>query len=225
MTAMWVIYVMQTCLDEFDWQYERSNILFSFWMTTLFWPISLIFNPRVFLDPAKMFNFDIVIGDSTIKGFAERARSLHQLAKSPPPCASTIYYSYKYVYNEADTGTRLWFSCDDIVEHFKGKTLPFSDQGQAVAMVAWIKNRDDSLEMPTEVPEQINFDNMAFALIEAGYGTVDCEECGVHYSARELSNNVPPIHAGWNTENYSCPKGHELLKHEYMHVNMRPRKS
>lgn len=219
--AMWVGYVMRKRLDEFDWHYHSSNIWFTFCLTILFWPVVLIFKPKAFLDSGKLFNFDLEIGGTVFKGIAERARLLHQLAKSPPPCAGTIYYSHKYVYDETDAGTGMRFLSDDIVAHFKKKELPFKNDGESVAMVAWIKNRDDSLTQPTEVPDQIDFEDMAFGMLEAGYGAVTCAECEASYSAGELSRDVPPTHNGWNIEVYSCPKGHKLLKHDYMHIYMR----
>jgi len=62
---------------------------------------------------------------------------------------------------------------------------------------------------------------MAIDLINNGYGEIECTECNKYYPASLIIQDRPDLHAGWNTESYRCPKGHELLLHDWIHMNMK----
>ncbi len=214
--AAWIIFIMAIKLDEFDWQYHKNDIWFNCTMTLLFWPFLLILKPMSIFNANQLFDFDIVLGSLRIQGFGQRMRRLHQLAHNPPPCSNTIYYRYQSV----DEVANIWFRTDDFLEHYSDKNLPLFSSGEKVALNSWIKNTDETLNQHTEVPDQINFEDVAASLLDAGFGLVECKQCKTCYPACELNSKKEPIHRGWNFITYFCPKGHALLKHNYVHFSM-----
>ncbi len=211
---------MRTKLDEFDWMYHRNDIWLSYAMTLIFWPIVLIFKPRLLFIGEQLFIYDIMLGSTHIPGIAQRMRSLKQFSDSPSPCGNTLYYSHEELGAGTDKGTKQWFEADDVVTLYKGKTLPLYSDAERAALVSWITNRDKTMELPTEVPELINFQNVAVSLLDAGYGHIECKACTTRYRASELSSEEPPLHGGWNEAVYLCPKGHALLKYDYVHISI-----
>ena len=117
--------------------------------------------------------------------------------------------------------TDVIFNAQDIETFFKGKELPFHWDVESSAIIALIKNRDETNPEVTTISGDINFNMMAFTLIENGYGEITCPHCHNTYSAGELKSSMPPLRNGWNIITYACPKGHELLANEHMHVMMR----
>lgn len=214
LVAAWMAYVMQTELDRFDWQYDRGDIWFTFLITVLLWPFPLVLRPKALFGKKSLFN------DGAIS-ISDRARELHYLTESPPPCGKTIYYKHTYLGNE-DTATEVWFEANELIKHFKNKKLPFKLESETDAFVAWIRNKDESLKQPTEVPRQINFDEIAQSLIEANIGMVKCKYCARCYAPSELKIHEPmELQPGWNTANHRCPEGHELLLRDHAHIQVR----
>lgn len=212
-------YVMRTKLDEFDWTYHRNKIWRSYVMISLFWPVVLLLNPRLLFLGDELFVYDMWFGDLRIQSIAQRMRNLKQFADSPGPCGNTIYFTHQSVDDRTGKGTRQWFEAEDLVMLYKGKTLPLYSDYESAALVSWVKNRDQLIEQPTEVPKQINFQNVAVSLLDAGYGLVECKVCATRYCASELSREVPPLHEGWNEAIYLCPKGHTLLRYNHVHIS------
>ena len=185
-------------------------------MALLFWPLLLIFMPDKLFNSSQLFDFDIVIGSLRFQGFGRKMRNLHQLAISPPPCSNILFYCYENVGEACD----VWFSADDLVDLYSKKKLPLYSGYEVEALVSWVKNRNPVLTEPTEIPDLINFKNVAASLLEAGYGHIACNKCATRYSASDLKNHKEPIHQGWNFMTYECPNGHVLLKYDYAHFSM-----
>jgi len=220
LVAIMLGYVMRTRLDEFDWMYHRNAIWLSYVVTLIFWPIVLLFKPRLlFSGGEQLFVVDTVLGGA-IPGIAQRMRRLKQFSDFPSPCGNTLYYRHEEPGAGMDKGAKQWFEADDITSLYKGKTLPLYSDAERVALVSWITNRDQTIELPTEVPELINFQNVAVSLLDAGYGHIECVTCATRYRASELGKDAPLLHVGWNKATYLCPKGHALLKHDYVHIIM-----
>ena len=212
-------YVMRTKLDEFDWRFNKGRIWQSYILVLLFWPIVLLFSPRSLFVGDELFVYDMMFGDLRIQSIAQRMRSLKQMADSPDPCGNTIYFTHQPVDDRTGKGVRQWFEAEDLVMLYKGKTLPLYSDYESAALVSWVKNRDQSIEQPTEVPKQINFQNVAVSLLDAGYGHIECKVCATRYRASELSREEPPLHGGWNEAIYLCPKGHTLLRYSHVHIS------
>ena len=151
-----------------------------------------------------------------ISGIGDKMRRLHQLAVNPPPCANTIFYRYENTDDICD----MWFEADDLARFYRNKDLPVFSVYEAEALISWLKNRSKSLSDSTEVPDLINFHNIAASLLEVGLGHVECKKCATCYSAGDLNSQKEPIHQGWNFVTYECPNGHTLLKHDYAHFSM-----
>jgi len=207
---------MLTGLDEFDWIYHKNDIWFSVTIVLIFWPILLILNPGKLFNSSQLFDFDLVIGSLRFQGVGQKMRSLHQLAVNPPSCSNTLFYCYEGV---GDT-CNVWFAADDLVLLYSKKKLPLYSGYEAEALVSWVKNRNPKLTEPTEIPDLINFKNVAASLLDAGIGQIECNKCEIRYSASDLSRQKEPIHQGWNFMAYECPNGHTLLKHDYVHFSM-----
>lgn len=216
--GLWMIYLMQTKLDNFDWNYHKNDIWFNCVITLLFWPLLLVIYPGKLFNVKRLFDFDIVLGNLRIQGIGQRMRCLNKLAGSPPPCGCEILYSHANSASGTGKKTRLWFKSDDVVTLYKGKALPFYSCYEQAALVSWVKARDRSIKTPTEVPVQINFQNIAVSLLDAGFGLIECNACAIQYSADKLRRQMPSLHRGWNKITYRCPKGHALLQYNYVHI-------
>ena len=213
-------HVMWFKLDRFDWDYHYHDIWVHYIAAIVFWPFIFFFTPGLLWNAKQLFVFDIVLGGLRLTGLGQRMRELHLLAKKPPPCAKTIYFRFIDMGATLDEGVSLWFEAEELVKLYKGKNLPLYSDFEQAALVSWIKNRNKTQRRATEVPDKINFKNVAASLLDAGFGEVECKTCAIRYRASELNSQKPPLHRGWNDMTYFCPKGHPLLKHNYVHISM-----
>lgn len=217
--SLWLGWSLYRSADEHDWRHRKSDLWLGYIFDCLFWPLFLPRNPKALL---KGSSFQSTSDDPLTdisKRQAERMRRLEQMTESPPACGNQVKYQHDHW---GESGTEIIFNSADIESHFKGKQLPLFHIEECRAIISFIKGRRDDWSDIELIPDDINFERMAFELIDAGYGEVQCSECEKLYPVSGLSNSKPPIHGGWNAENFSCQEGHALLKHDYMHVHLSP---
>ena len=220
--ASWLIYIMVTKLDRFDWEYEKGHIWLEYILGILLWPIQLIFKPKTLFDSNIRFTgTHTFFDDIAIPNSASRIRKLHELIESPPPCGDIISLEYHDNTHTADSISEILFYRDDAYSLLCRKLYLIHSDPALQAAKSWLQNRDPHQDVSTEVPEILNFIEVAFTLIESGQCRIRCMMCDKIYDATELVREVPPIHIGWNEEAYQCPHGHEVLRHNYMHLQMR----
>jgi hypothetical protein len=205
-------------LDEFDWRYRSGDIWLGFGLSLLLWPLFLLVIPRTILRGDAVLDVRDDNDLALCGSMANRMRRLHQISINPPECGAEVVYRYPETLFENQEYIDLTFRSADIASHFKGKDLPLFWQEEKKAIVAFIKARDESSDHIAEIPGDINFNDMAFDLIDNNFGEVNCPVCQLTYSVGELEAKSPPMHAGWNFRTYSCPKGHKLFSRRTMHI-------
>lgn len=216
--ALWLGWKLYRNADEFDWRYRKSDLWLDYILDCVLWPLNLLLKPASLLKGSAFQSEQSGSISDISKRQAERMRRLEEMIKSPPPCGSQVKYLHDH-WGESEAETI--FNSADIESHFKGESPPVHSDAEAWVMVKFIKGRRDDWPHIEPIPEGINFEQMAFDLIDAGYGETICKLCNKAYPVSELSRTAPPMHGGWNTHTYSCPEGHQLFKHDYMHVMMR----
>lgn len=217
--TIWLGWLLYRTTDEFDWKYNKSDLWFEYFLCALFWPL-LLRKPSLLLK-GEMFKKSKEEGVLDLSGnIAERMRNLQQIIDTPPPCGKRVAYRYRHFY-EQSSEVDIIFNSADIEQHFKGETLPLHFTEECHAIINFIKGRRDDWEQVESIPSGINFEPMAFRLIGAGYGEVECKKCGKVYPVTELTTDCPSVHEGWNTKTYSCSEGHKLFKYDYAHFQMR----
>ena len=221
LSIIWIAYIRFVLLDRENLNYSTDDLWMTYILTALIWAIMLLTQPRYFLKGRELFR----INEDSVDGFMlrhnRRLKQLEKMAESPPLCGRVVLYPHSYIYDEEAQPTEILFKSDDIVTHFKGKNLPLPNHEENLAIVAWIKNRDDTHQEPTLIPKEINFKRMAINLINSGYGEITCAKCDKRYPAILVTKHRPKLHAGWNTETYLCPEGHEIMFNDWIHVNMK----
>ena len=196
---------------------SKSDIWSGYVIDCLFWPVILFTKTKTLLSGAT---FREIVKDPVADLNArqdERFRRLEEMAVSPPPCGDRVVYRHDHW---GEFQSEIIFQSADIEHHFKGKRLPLFHVEENRALISFIRGREDDWTAVETIPDDINFENVALGLIEAGYGEVQCGECGKSYSVSELSRSKPPMHGGWNAETFSCPEEHVMFKHDYMHVHL-----
>ena len=216
--AAWLGWILFSNHDRFDWLFRKNDLWLSFFMGVLLWPLFITLRPRLLLRGKKWYDGT---GDSlNLDGnLATRMRRLNNMAKNPPQCGSKLAYTHLNIYQDLGE-IDVIFNAQDIETFYKGKELPFHWNAESSALIALIKNRDETYPEVITIPDDIAFGTMAFTLIKNGYGEITCPHCHSTYSASELATSHPPLHDGWNFIHYACPKEHELLAHEHIHVMM-----
>lgn len=215
--AIWLGFNMHKKLDWYDWHYHRSDIWFDFWLTLIFWPFIIIFNPSKLYRPA--FKYKKIWGD-----LAERARQRIRFMEKPPPCGSTVIYR-TFRDDDKKLNAIFYFSAANVhvIAERMGKEHTALEGMFAAAR--WTSLRDESVNTPTEVPDLlVNFDNIIEDLIESNHGQVFCQCCNKVYSASELTREISGTgvaYSGWIYASFTCPAKHSLLTREVMHIMRR----
>ncbi|MCG7932565.1 MAG: hypothetical protein N0E44_21325 [Candidatus Thiodiazotropha lotti] len=218
--ALRLIWHMAHKLDKYDWHYNRSHIFLSFIFYVLLWPILLAKKPGYMMDPSELFTRQILGVEIDIPG---RMRMLDQLRINPPPCGPVIRYcqgSGRY----AETCGEFLFSAE-AVEAKLVKRLqenPVRANNEVGAVLNWVRQRDDTLTEPTNVPDAWwQFQSTADDLVRQGDAVVRCLKCGKEVQTNELVRNDDSGLPGWNFNRLACPEGHNLLVVEVMHLLLR----
>jgi hypothetical protein len=217
--AVWLGWILFSKHDRFDWHYRKDDLWLSFFLGVLLWPLFLTLRPRLLLRGKKWYD-GTGDGLNLNSNLAKRMRRLNNMAENPPKCGSKLAYTHLNIYQDLEE-IDVIFNAQDIKTFFRGKKLPFHWDAESLALIALIKNRDKTWSEVTTIPDDIVFGTMAFTLIENGYGEITCPQCHSTYSASELTTSHPPLHGGWNFIHYACPKEHELLSYEHIHIMMR----
>jgi hypothetical protein len=224
-TALWVVWVRFRLVDPNNADYDTQHWLFQATFGGLLWPLIVLLSPRdLFRGKERFRKSDFPLIDFN-KRYKQRLVELDTMIDSPPPCGKIVIYRHSSFIESGIEYTDVRFQAADIEAHFRGKHLPLYSELESQAVVAWIKQRDEAITEPTLVPEPINFKNMAFALIEHGFGEIQCLECNAWYPAGLAIHHRPELHAGINTETYRCPLGHYLLDNDWAHLHVRTRKT
>lgn len=218
LVAVWLGGSLYRNADEFDWHYRKGDLFLSCTLDIILWPLLLVTRPKTLLKGSAfqpMSNDPLTDLDAKM---ADRMRKLQHIVDNPPVCGNQVLYKHP---GPDETETSIIFNAADIEQHYKGQEPPLYTNAEKWAIVNFIKGSNPDWQQIEPIPEEINFENMAFDLIDAGLGEVECRKCKATYPATDLIRTVPPLHHGWNVATYSCPNGHRLLKHDVMHVMMR----
>jgi hypothetical protein len=208
-------------LDKFDWQYRSGDICLGFCLSLLLWPVFLALKPKMILKGDAVRGQAGVTTLDVSGSMANRMRSFHKIVMNPPECGATVLYKYPDTLIEGLQHIDLFFRSADIASHFKGKNLPLFWQQEKRALVAFLNARDEASDKITEIPGDIDFNTMAFDLLDNNFGEANCPICQSNYAAAQLEYESPPMHPGWNFRTYSCPKGHKLFSCRTMHIMAR----
>lgn len=206
--VVWQSILLIQKASHLDWKSNKKDLLWDVVISAIFWPIMIFTKPRDLISVRSNPPDDLVVSHE------RRMGELVQIAESPPPCGCQVMYQHDCWGEESE----VLFNAADIESYFKGKELPLFHNEECQALISFIKSRRDDWPRIESIPDSINFKKVAFELMKAGYGDVRCDVCDQLYSVNGLDRSKPPVHGGWNAETYSCPEGHELLKHDYMHV-------
>lgn len=208
-------------VDPDDHHYSTDDLFIIISFAAIFWPLLLLLKPSYFIQGKELFKIDNSSITDIIKYQKNRLNELEKMAGSPPLCGRVIQYHHRYIYDEPEKLTNILFNSADVETFFKGKDLPLPNPEENIAIISWIKNRDETYLKTTLIPEQINFEYMAIDLINNGFGKIECTECNRHYPASSIFQHRPELHSGWNTESYRCPEGHTLIRHDWIHMSMK----
>ena len=223
--SLWVVWVRFALVDLNNPDYDADHWLLLATLGALLWPLIAIFAPRdLFRGKERFRKPDFCLTDLT-KNYQQRLAQLQAIIDSPPPCGKTLIYRHPRFLDSGIQHIDVRFQTADVETHFRGKHLPLYTELERQAVVAWILQRDATISEPTVIPESINFKNMAFGLIENGFGEIHCDDCDAWYPAGLMPHHRPELHAGWNTETYRCPLGHHLLDNDWIHVQVRHQKA
>ncbi|MGD9659773.1 MAG: hypothetical protein AB7U63_00730 [Porticoccaceae bacterium] len=221
LVALWLGLMMWGHLDKFDWRHRSGDIWIGFVMSLLLWPLFLVTKPALILKGHAVRDIRHNGGMDLFGGLASRMRQLEEMTRNPPPCGSTVLYRCPESAVDGTPHISIWFATADIEQHFRGRDLPLFWEQEHTALVNFIKGRDESLEIITEIPEPVDFSSMSLDLLQHGYGEVECPVCQRRYSIRDMRMDTPERHAGWNFDFYSCPAGHPVLSCRTTHISMR----
>jgi hypothetical protein len=224
LVMLWISVIRYVLVDTTNPDYSVDQWMLTCVLSAVLWPIVLIFTRDHLFQGRDLFRKKDDLLTGLTQRHNQRMAELEAMAEFPPPCARQILYRHAYSYEENGPITEIRFQAADIEKHFKGKDLPLNTHVEKAAIVAWIRNRDEALDEITAIPNQINFENMAINLIEGCIGEIVCTACHTWYPAGLLVQRRPELHDGWNMETYHCPVGHELIKHNWIHVFMKRKK-
>ncbi|SRR6266568_5366622 len=76
-------------------------------------------------------------------------------------------------------------------------------------LLQWLRNRDDSIKCPVEIPGMWNLHWLSDA-IEKGYSKIFCTACGAEIESFRKETEAPKV-PSWSAT-YFCPKGHVLYR-------------
>ncbi len=211
-------------LEGFDRKNKKRDIVLTIVIAPVLWPIALMFNPKLFIDPF-----------SDIKQSSEFTRSLDDWPKRKayleslpvPKCSRFVKYSQKKgMYGEKAYGT-FTFLAEDL-EHYLREYMgspPRLDNSYKGDMLKWVSSRNDNNLVAVSVPEKWwDFQLIANQLVKSSNVKIKCRLCNSVFETGDSSlKTVSPQTGGWNFDEYYCPDGHPLLIVETMHVSVRPK--
>ena len=157
------------------------------------------------LDVAKM------LGD------AQKERS--RLWENPPPCGPLIRFVQKYNYGE--THGEFLFKTADVEQELKDiiRENPHLANGDEGAILHWVQGCDESVAEPTDAPSiWTRFQYVADTLVRAGKAEIHCMICKATIRSDQISTNDDSGKRGWNFNRVVCPRGHNLLVVESVHL-------
>lgn len=199
-------------LDRFDWQYSKFQIWVSFVISSLLWPLMLR-KARNLIDPTNLFEDGF--------GVAARKREEASLWSNPPPCGSLILYRQGHGRHEETFGEFTFHSVDieealvDILS--KNAHLAKDQEGM---ILNWLRQRNDSITVPTVVPNWSRFQFIADDVLRNGFGEIHCLRCNKQIPNSQLLEKDDHGMPGWNFNRLMCPNDHQLLVVENMHLLM-----
>lgn len=221
--VMWQAYVMRTKIDWNERRSDIADIMMEFIVAAVIWPILIAIKPSRLFRRDLMFNKNesFLDLDKIQKNHNDRLKALVQLAQSPPPCGKKLLLKYQCQYSsEADEAVDIIIDRERL--RYVLNTEPQHAKREEVnAIRSWLKNIDDSVDQPTMIPQLLSLDEAMFSLLKEGHAEVFCKECVQLYDVTSMKQYRPKLHNGWNTETYSCPRGHEVINHDWIHVQMR----
>ena len=203
-------------LDRFDWYYSKPEIWGMFIFSTLLWPVVVI-KPQDLINPAELFSGSYHL--------AARMREEELLRSHPPPCGRTVRYRQSPG-RGVETFGEFTFSSVDL-EKATVATLqenPHLAKDHEGAILNWLRQRDDSIKTPTDVPEAWwRFQFIANAELRDGRGDIFCLKCNTQIPDTLLRQQDDCGNAGWNSDRLICPHGHPLLAFQSVHLSVPPR--
>jgi hypothetical protein len=197
-------------LDRYDWRYNYQNILLTYAVFVVLWPLLLIV-PRWLRDPSDLFP-----GSDG----ADKARLLDH----PPPCGALIRYRQLDARFEKAFGKFL-FPAEAVEGELMAQLrdnphLRLDDEG---GILNWVRRRNTAIHEPTDVPAPWRrFKFIADNLVRAGKGKVHCSVCDETYPTGALVTADNEGKWGWVINKLACPRGHKLLVVERAHFHFRP---
>jgi hypothetical protein len=202
-------------MDKYDRRY--SDVQFTLWSCSLFWPILLLFSPRSFVSRPT---FTTSIWE---EGRAEKDRALDYLEQNPPPCAALIRYAPK-VDDSGKCHSEFIFDAAEVeaVMSTRLAELPAEQHGRYSAILNWVRKHDASIHEPTDVPVLWHwlFRTVAVGMMKRGLGQVKCGECGQIIPQDMIISETDRTDigvAGWVYQWWVCPEKHKLLTKDAMH--------
>ena len=207
-----------TKLDRYDWHFKKMEIWGFFALSVIAWPLLLI-KPRNLMDPSKMYQ-NGKFGPAEMARAKDRiTREKDELQTNPPPCGSLI--RYRQGYGREKTYGEFFLRAIDVeaalTNHLKHYPhLAKDDEG---AILNWVRNRNESLTEPTDVPKVWGrFKFVMNYIIRTAAIKVRCLKCGIVLSSDQLVTNDDQGRPGWNSDRIICPNGHKLLAVETVHI-------
>ncbi len=197
-------------LDRFDWHYSKGDVWGAFVLSTLLWPLML----RNLMAPTKLFEGNY--------GIAASRREEARLWNNPPPCGALILYR-PHRHDEEIFGEFTFHSADledALVDKLhENPHLAKNDEG---AILNWLRQRDDSITVPTVVPQAWwRFEFIADKVLRNGRGEVRCLKCNEPIPMNKLLQKDDHGRRGWNSNRLVCPNGHQLLVVKTIHSHVR----
>lgn len=205
---------MVTRLDHFDWHHSKPEIWGMFVFATLLWPLVLI-KPMALIKPADLF--------SGPYGMAARMREEELLRQYPPPCGQTVRYRQSPGRN-VETFGEFTFNSADLEKALVAKLQehPHLADDHEGAILNWLRQRDDSIKTPTDVPDAWHrFQFIADDELRAGRGKSFCLKCNDQIPGIGLREEDDHGIPGWNFDRLLCQQGHPLLVVESVHISVR----
>ena len=212
LVALRLAWHMVTRLDRFDWHFYRTEIWAAFAIIPLLWLPIVVRSPRTLVDVGELL--------SPKGGYADHARTEHQLWHNPPPCGASVAYA-------ADDGDGVGIvtirsaDLERLIVSSHGSS-PDRRDGDAAAVLRWLRARDRYSVSTTPVPSGWrNFKFLANDALRLGLGHVHCRSCRADYQPRDLATVDDEGRPGWNRTRLKCPRGHLLLDLESIHLSIR----
>lgn len=175
------------------------------------WPLAA---GRFWENPEMLFDTKISVDDLKKELNIERQAPV-------PQCGATIQYT-AIPFGILGGGCGVFtFKSVDVANALQHKVSKNNYSLNDKLLLDWVDQRDEEISESVDVP--VHLDQFRFSvpdMIRSGCGKVLCKECNLIFKADAL---IPPEHGragGWCYVRISCPNGHELLKHETIHLSL-----